>query len=125
MNTVSVTANGFVPADSSSLYAIVSDAARRDPARPSLCAADGTQLTTGELDTRVRALASALLDRGVAAGDRVAVLGRTSLAWALLDCAAMAVGAVIVPVYPTSSPAQIAHILRDSGSRFHAAETAA
>lgn len=124
MNTVSVTANGFVPADSSSLYAIVSDAARRDPARPSLCAADGTQLTTGELDTRVRALASALLDRGVAAGDRVAVLGRTSLAWALLDCAAMAVGAVIVPVYPTSSPAQIAHILSDSGSRFHAAETA-
>ncbi|PWV80744.1 long-chain acyl-CoA synthetase [Nocardia neocaledoniensis] len=122
---MSVTANGFVPADSSSLYAIVSDAARRDPARPSLCAADGTQLTTGELDTRVRALASALLDRGVAAGDRVAVLGRTSLAWALLDCAAMAVGAVIVPVYPTSSPAQIAHILRDSGSRFHAAETAA
>ncbi len=125
MNTVSATANGFVPADSSSLYAIVSDAARRDPARPSLCAADGTQLTTGELDTRVRALASALLDRGVDAGDRVAVLGRTSLAWALLDCAAMAVGAVIVPVYPTSSPAQIAHILSDSGSRFHAAETAA
>ncbi|WP_370465785.1 long-chain fatty acid--CoA ligase [Nocardia sp. GTS18] len=124
MNTVSATSNGFVPADSSSLYAIVSDAARRDPARPSLCAADGTQLTTGELDTRVRGLASALLDRGVVAGDRVAVLGRTSLEWALLDCAAMAVGAVIVPVYPTSSPAQIAHILSDSGSRFHAAETA-
>nr|WP_084477044.1 AMP-dependent synthetase/ligase [Nocardia ignorata] len=121
---MSATANGFVPADSSSLYEIVSDAARRDPARPSLCAADGTQLTTGELDTRVRGLASALLDRGVAAGDRVAVLGRTSLEWALLDCAAMAVGAVIVPVYPTSSPAQIAHILSDSGSRFHAAETA-
>lgn len=124
MNTVSVTANGFVPSDTSSLYAIVSEAARRDPARHSLCAADGTQLTTGELDTRVRALASALLDRSVAAGDRVAVLGRTSLEWALLDCAAMAVGAVIVPVYPTSSPAQIEHILRDSGSGFFAAETA-
>ncbi|MFE6921409.1 AMP-dependent synthetase/ligase [Nocardia sp. NPDC057663] len=124
MNTVSVTANGFVPSDTSSLYAIVSEAARRDPARHSLCAADGTQLTTGELDTRVRALASALLDRSVAAGDRVAVLGRTSLEWALLDCAALAVGAVIVPVYPTSSPAQIEHILRDSGSRFFAAETA-
>lgn len=124
MNTVSVTANGFVPSDTSSLYAIVSEAARRDPARHSLCAADGTQLTTGELDTRVRALASALLDRSVAAGDRVAVLGRTSLEWALLDCAALAVGAVIVPVYPTSSPAQIEHILRDSGSGFFAAETA-
>ncbi|MGW0443611.1 AMP-binding protein, partial [Nocardia sp. NPDC003054] len=124
MNTVSVTANGFVPSDSSSLYEIVSEAARRDPARHSLCAVDGTQLTTGDLDTRVRALASALLDRAVAAGDRVAVLGRTSLEWALLDCAAVAIGAVIVPVYPTSSPAQIEHILRDSGSRFFAAETA-
>ncbi|MEV6364473.1 AMP-dependent synthetase/ligase [Nocardia asteroides] len=123
MNTVSVTANGFVPSENSSLYAIVSEAARRDPARPALCAADGTQLTAGELDRRVRALASALLDRGVAAGDRVAVLGRTSLEWALLDCAAVAVGAVVVPVYPTSSPAQIAHILRDSGSAFCAAET--
>ncbi|MFE7718124.1 AMP-dependent synthetase/ligase [Nocardia rhizosphaerihabitans] len=121
---MSVTANGFVPSDTSSLYAIVSEAARRDPARHSLCAADGTQLTTGELDTRVRALSSALLDRSVAAGDRVAVLGRTSLEWALLDCAALAVGAVIVPVYPTSSPAQIEHILRDSGSGFFAAETA-
>ncbi|MFI5498461.1 AMP-dependent synthetase/ligase [Nocardia asteroides] len=120
---MSVTANGFVPSETSSLYAIVSEAARRDPARPALCAADGTQLTAGELDRRVRALASALLDRGVAAGDRVAVLGRTSLEWALLDCAAVAVGAVVVPVYPTSSPAQIAHILRDSGSAFCAAET--
>ncbi|MFE1592425.1 AMP-dependent synthetase/ligase [Nocardia sp. NPDC058705] len=124
MNSVSVTANGFVPSDTSSLYAIVSEAARRDPARHSLCAADGTQLTTGELDTQVRALASTLLDHAVAAGDRVAVLGRTSLEWALLDCAAMAIGAVIVPVYPTSSAAQIEHILRDSGSRFFAAESA-
>ncbi|MFC4128776.1 AMP-dependent synthetase/ligase [Nocardia rhizosphaerae] len=124
MNTVSVTANGFVPSDSSSLYAIVSEAARRDRSRLSLCAADGTALSAGELDTRVRALASALLERRVEQGDRVAVLGRTGLEWALLDCAALAVGAVVVPVYPTSSPAQIEHILRDSGSRWYAAESA-
>ncbi|MGW5313004.1 AMP-dependent synthetase/ligase [Nocardia thailandica] len=124
MNTVSATANGFVPTDTASLYEIVAAAARREPARPSLCGADGTQLTTGDLDTRVRAVASALLAEGVAAGDRIAVLGRTGLEWAILDVAALAVGAVLVPVYPTSSPAQIAHLISDSGAAFAAAETA-
>ncbi|MBF6134905.1 long-chain fatty acid--CoA ligase [Nocardia otitidiscaviarum] len=119
------TPDGFDPPDTASLYAIVSEAARRDPERDSLCGADGTQLTCAELDTRVRALASALLEREVVAGDRLAVLGRTGLEWALLNCAALAVGAVVVPVYPTSSPAQIEHILRDSGSAHFAAETGA
>lgn len=68
------------------------------------------------------ALASALAARGVAAGDRVAILGRTSLEWALLDCALLALGAVVVPVYPTSSHSQIEHILSDSGSAYFAAE---
>ncbi|WP_282779588.1 MULTISPECIES: AMP-dependent synthetase/ligase [unclassified Nocardia] len=125
MNTVFFTPDGFDPPDTASLYTIVSEAARRDPERDSLCGADGTPLTCAELDTRVRALASALLEREVAAGDRLAVLGRTGLEWALLNCAALAVGAVVVPVYPTSSPAQIEHILRDSGSAHFAAETGA
>ncbi|MBF6358023.1 long-chain fatty acid--CoA ligase [Nocardia higoensis] len=123
MNTVSVAENGFDIADAEGLYSVVSGAAQRHPTRLSLCGADGTQLDCLQVDRRVRALASALLDRGVHAGDRVAVLGRTSLEWALLDCAVLALGAVVVPVYPTSSPAQIAHILADSGSAHFAAET--
>ncbi|WP_309230782.1 AMP-binding protein [Nocardia sp. SYP-A9097] len=124
MNTVSATGDGFDPPESASLYSIISAAARDHPQRESLCDALAAPLTCAELDTRVRALASALLDHGVAHGDRVAVLGRTGLAWALLDCAALAVGAVVVPVYPTSSPSQIEHILRDSGSAWFGAETA-
>lgn len=124
MNTVSSTANGFDPPANASLYSIISDAARSHPLRESLGGPDGAPLTCLELDYRVRAVASALLGRGVAAGDRVVVLGRTSLEWALLDCAVLAVGAVVVPVYPTSSPAQIEHMLRDSGSTYFAAETA-
>ncbi len=69
-------------------------------------------------------MAAALLENGVAAGDRVVVLGRTSLEWALVDCAVLAVGAVVVPVYPTSSAAQLDHIVRDSGSTYFVAETA-
>ncbi|MFJ4657415.1 AMP-dependent synthetase/ligase [Nocardia sp. NPDC088792] len=119
----SMTGNGFEPAANASLYAIVAEAAQRNPERHTLAAGEDMPLTCAEFDTRVRAVASALLDRGVAAGDRVVILGRTSLEWALLDCAALAIGAVVVPVYPTSSASQIEHILRDSGSRFFAAET--
>lgn len=129
MNTVSVIAvsvgeNGYDLPDSASLYSVISGAAAEHPDRLSLCDADGTRLTSAEVDRRARALASALAERGVAAGDRVAVLGRTSLAWVLLDCALLALGAVVVPVYPTSSPSQIEHILRDSGSTYFAAESA-
>ncbi|AYF78826.1 long-chain fatty acid--CoA ligase [Nocardia yunnanensis] len=103
---------------------MVAAAAARHPGRETLAEGEGEPLTCAELDRQVRAVASALLDRRVVAGDRVAVLGRTGLAWALLDCAVLAIGAVVVPVYPTSSPAQIEHILTDSGSAHAAAETA-
>ncbi|WP_433622839.1 AMP-dependent synthetase/ligase [Nocardia sp. CA-120079] len=122
MNTVSVTENGIDLPDDASLYSVISGAAAAHPQRHSLCGADGTQLTCAEVDRRARALASALAGRGVQAGDRVAILGRTSLEWALLDCALLALGAVVVPVYPTSSAAQIEHILRDSDSAYFVAE---
>ncbi|WP_280262022.1 AMP-dependent synthetase/ligase [Nocardia abscessus] len=121
---VSVGENGFDLPDTASLYSVISGAAAQHPDRLSLCDADGTQLTSAEVDRRARALASALAGRGVAAGDRVAVLGRTNLSWVLLDCALLALGAVVVPVYPTSSPSQIEHILSDSGSAYFAAESA-
>ncbi|WP_280316208.1 AMP-dependent synthetase/ligase [Nocardia abscessus] len=121
---VSVGENGFDLPDTASLYSVISGAAAQHPDRLSLCDADGTQLTSAEVDRRARALASALAGRGVAAGDRVAVLGRTNLSWVLLDCALLAIGAVVVPVYPTSSPSQIEHILSDSGSAYFAAESA-
>ncbi|MEC3918600.1 AMP-dependent synthetase/ligase [Nocardia sp. CDC160] len=121
----SVTGNGFVPPATASLYTIVAEAAYRHPERETLADGEAAPLTCAEFDRQVRAVASALLDRQVAAGDRVVVLGRTGLAWALLDLAALAIGAVVVPVYPTSSAAQIEHILRDSGSTYFAAETGA
>lgn len=119
---MSVTENGIELPDEASLYSVISGAAAEHPQRHSLCGADGTQLSCADVDRRARALASALAARGVAAGDRVAILGRTSVEWALLDCALLALGAVVVPVYPTSSPSQIEHILRDSGSTYFAAE---
>ena len=63
-----------------------------------------------------REIAGGLAVLGVAAGSRVAILASTRLEWALCDVAILSAGAVVVPIYPSSLPDQVEHILRDSGS---------
>jgi long-chain acyl-CoA synthetase len=70
----------------------------------------------------VNSVAQALLARGVRFRDRVAVLGRNCYEWVLADLAALSVGAVTVPVYPTASEHQIRHVLTDSGATWFFAE---
>ena len=47
-------------------------------------------------------------------GDRVALMAATSVEWALCDLAITLAGAVSVPIYPSVTAEQAAHILRDS-----------
>ncbi|WP_338890966.1 AMP-dependent synthetase/ligase [Rhodococcus sovatensis] len=124
MNTQSFSGPGVELAEKSGLSSIIFDAADRTPGRPSLREIGKSEsLTCLEVSDRVRNLASALVEAGVDVGERVAVLGRTSLDWVVLDLAVLAVGGVLVPVYPTSSPEQISHIVADSGSTHFAAES--
>jgi long-chain acyl-CoA synthetase len=67
-------------------------------------------------EERVDALAHALLAHGVGRGDAVAVVARSRLEWVLLDWAVMAVGAVVVGIYPTSTATECAYILEHSES---------
>jgi long-chain acyl-CoA synthetase len=67
-----------------------------------------------EAARRVEELAHGLLARGIRQGDRVAILGPSCLDWALVDFALLSIGAAVVPIYPTSSPSEIAYILEDS-----------
>lgn len=48
-------------------------------------------------------LAAALIVAGVGVGDRVVLLSRTRLEWALFDIAIMMAGGVVVPVYPSTT----------------------
>ena len=124
MNTQSFEGPGVDLNENSSLASVVFEKAERTPDRPSLRAANALSSSTcNDLAERVRSLASALLDSGVSAGERVAILGRTSLEWVVLDLAVLSVGAVVVPVYPTSSAQQIQHIVSDSGATRFAAES--
>ncbi len=73
----------------------------------------------------VNAVARGLVAKGVEPGDRVAIMSRTRYEWTVLDFASWAAGAVPVPVYETSSAAQIAWILGDAGVRLAMVETVA
>lgn len=73
-------------------------------------------VTLGEFHQQVIAAAKGLLAAGVGHGDRVALLAKTRYEWTVLDYANWWIGAVTVPIYETSSAAQIAWILADSGA---------
>ncbi len=64
----------------------------------------------------VHATACAFADLGVRAGDHVAILSDNRSEWLYADLAAQALGARSVGIYQTNPPADVAYILRDSGS---------
>jgi long-chain acyl-CoA synthetase len=72
----------------------------------------------------VIALAKGLIAQGVGPGDRIAILCRTRYEWTLIDFAGWFAGAVVVPIYETSSPEQVQWILSDSGAVACFVETA-
>ncbi len=59
----------------------------------------------------------ALARESLAAGDRVAVLLKNSVEWVCFDQAALSLGLVVVPLYTTDNPENIAYILGDCGAR--------
>jgi long-chain acyl-CoA synthetase len=80
-------------------------------------------VTIGEFHREITDLAKGLMASGVEPGDRVVLLSKTRYEWTLADYAIWWAGAVTVPVYETSSPAQIAWILADSGAVAAVVET--
>ncbi len=73
-----------------------------------------TDVTSGEFRDQVLALAKGLIAQGVRFGDRVAIMSRTRYEWTLFDFALWAIGAQVVPVYPTSSAEQVFWMLHDA-----------
>ena len=69
---------------------------------------------TGALAGRWR---RALARENLAPGERVAILLRNSMEWVCFDQAALALGLVVVPLYPSDAQDNIAYILADSGTR--------
>ncbi|KIC57529.1 AMP-dependent synthetase/ligase [Microbacterium hominis] len=73
-------------------------------------------ITAAEFEREVIALAKGFAAAGIAPGDKVGFIARTTYEWTLVDFALFFAGAVMVPIYETSSAAQISWILSDSGA---------
>ena len=74
-------------------------------------------VTARQFDEEVRALGAAFRAAGLQWGDRVGIMSRTRYEWTLVDFALWTAGLVGVPIYETSSAAQVSWILADSGAR--------
>ena len=88
--------------------------------------ADGgwQDVTATEFLNRVKALAKGLVAAGIQPGDKIGLMSKTNFEWTLIDFATWFAGAVLVPIYETSAPAQILWNLTDSGAVGIITETA-
>jgi long-chain acyl-CoA synthetase len=71
-------------------------------------------VSTAEFLLEVEELFFGLKAVGIRAGDRVAIMSENRLEWAVADYASLCLGAVVVPIYPTLSAAQVDGLLQNS-----------
>lgn len=81
------------------------------------CDGEWRELTYAQAADTIEALAAGLMDLGVQPGDRVGIIADTSVRWTLSSYAITCAGAVVVPIYPTSSAPECRWVLSDSGAR--------
>jgi len=88
------------------------------PGQPAQRTLDGeVEYSFGQYAERIRAVATGLHSLGVRRGDTVGIMLRNRPEFAVVDSAAMHLGAVAFSVYNTSSPEQIAQIMGNARNR--------
>jgi len=104
----------------------IRERAREHAGRPAMREkVDGAwrEITYGELDRTVEHIARGLIDLGLAAGERAAILSPNLPAWSLTDLGIQSARGVTVPLYATSTQEQVAAILADADARLAFAGT--
>ncbi len=59
-------------------------------------------------------VASVFLSNNIQKGDRIAVMSNTRLEWAIIDAACLSIGAILIPIYQTSTSEEVLYILNNS-----------
>ncbi len=81
--------------------------------------------TYAEVCELVLDLASGFVHAGLLAGERVCVLANTRPEWTAVELAVLAAGGIVVPIYPSSTPEEIAWVVGNSGASVVVAENEA
>jgi len=86
---------------------------------------DWRRYSTREISETVDTLAAGLLALGVQGGDltvekqdKIAIISGNRPEWLIVDLAVQKLGAVLVPIYPTTSNAEIEFIFRDASVKY-------
>lgn len=74
-------------------------------------------VTSAEFLAEVKRLAKGFVAAGIEPGDHIAFMAQTSYEWTLVDFSLWFAGAVMVPIYETSSASQIAWIVENSEAK--------
>jgi long-chain acyl-CoA synthetase len=107
------------------VFFTIADAASPDAMRVQARDGSWASLSSAQVYARVRALALALEQLGLAKGDRLLLLSENRWEWAVTDFAALAIGVVDVPLFPTLQAEQIGALLTHSGARVAVVSTKA
>src|SRR6478609_4061976 len=100
---------------------------RLTPDEPLFAVPDGAgwkDVSAADFLAQVKAVAKGLVASGIEPGDKIGLMCKTRYEWTLIDFATWFAGAVLVPIYETSSPAQVQWNLSDSGATAIIVETA-
>ena len=118
MSPVEVDVPALIPADPDRNIAdLLAERVAETPDKALFAVPDGSgwrDVAAAEFEAQVIALAKGFIAAGVQPGDKIGFLARTTYDWTLVDFALFYAGAVMVPIYETSSPRQIQWILSDS-----------
>jgi long-chain acyl-CoA synthetase len=74
------------------------------------------EMTWADLGQRVRQAAEGFIRLGVKPGDGICIFAATRMEWVVADLAALAAGAVVVPIYASNTSPEAAFILENSGA---------
>lgn len=109
-----------VPADAqANITDLLVDRVKKTPDLALFAVPDGAgwrDISAAEFHRQVIALAKGFVAAGIEPGDKVGFVARTTYEWTLVDFGLFFAGAVMVPIYETSSPTQIQWNMSDSGA---------
>lgn len=111
----------IVPADPKlTTSGLLVERVKQTPDKPLFSKLEGddkwSDVTSKEFEQEVIAVAKGLVAKGLKPGEMIGFMGKTHYDWTLIDFAIWYAGAIMVPIYDTSSAKQLEWILSDSGS---------
>jgi long-chain acyl-CoA synthetase len=109
------TANSANSGNSANIASWVSERAKTDPELPAIRQGD-TVLSYADLEAAASRFATTLSSRGVAAGDRVAMIMPNVAYFPIVYYAILRIGAIVVPMNPLLKAGEITYAWNDSGA---------